>query len=122
MQAAIIAGGFVTRLLPLTADRPKALVDVCGRPFIDYQLALLRRGGVSDVVLCVGHLGEQIEDHVGDGSGFGVRVRYLDEGEAAVSAPSRCWATGSSSPTATATCRLTTLQPPRGSSRAGRPR
>lgn len=84
MQAAIIAGGLATRLLPLTADRPKLLVDVCGRPFIDYQLALLRSGGVTDVVLCIGHLGEQIRAHVGDGSTFGLRVRYSDEGEAAL--------------------------------------
>jgi len=70
-----------TRLGPLTRDRPKSLVDVQGRPFLAWQLDLLRRHGVTDVVLCVGHLAEAIERHFGDGSAFGVRLRYSDEGD-----------------------------------------
>jgi len=80
MQIAILAGGLGTRLGPLTRDRPKSLVDVQGRPFLAWQLDLLRRHGVTDVVLCVGHLAEAIERHFGDGSAFGVRLRYSDEG------------------------------------------
>ena len=77
---AIFAGGLATRLRPLSDDRPKALVPVAGRPFVEYQLELLRNQGVEDVVLCVGHLAGQVRDHVGDGRAFGVRVRYSDDG------------------------------------------
>jgi NDP-sugar pyrophosphorylase family protein len=81
MQVAILAGGLGTRLGPLTERRPKAMVRVGGRPFIDHQLDLLRRHGVDEVVLCVGHLAAMIRDHVGDGARLGVRVRVSDEGD-----------------------------------------
>src|SRR5262249_7557493 len=55
--------------------------EVAGRPFIDHQLALLRRHGTRRVVLCLGHLGEQVERHVGDGSAFGLEVRCSHDGE-----------------------------------------
>lgn len=61
---------------------PKALVEVAGAPFILHQLALLRRHGAEQVVLCVGHLGEQIETAVGDGSRHGLRVSYSYDGPA----------------------------------------
>ena len=82
MQAAILAGGLATRLKPLTADIPKSLVTIKGsKTFLEYQLDFLRAGGVTDIVLCIGHLGEQIEEFFGDGSKFGVRIRYSREGE-----------------------------------------
>jgi NDP-sugar pyrophosphorylase family protein len=65
----------------VSADRPKALIPVCGRPFVDHQLELLAAGGVKDVVFCIGHGGADIREHVGDGSAFGVVVRYVDEGD-----------------------------------------
>lgn len=80
--AAILAGGLATRLRPLTNSRPKALVEVAGRPFIHWQLELLASEGVTTVVLCVGHLGEQIESVVGDGAEFGVTVEYSFDGPA----------------------------------------
>jgi NDP-sugar pyrophosphorylase family protein len=80
MQIAILAGGLGTRLGALTREHPKSLVDVQGRPFLAWQLDLLRGHGVTDVVLCVGHLAEAIERHFGDGAAFGVRLRYSDEG------------------------------------------
>ena len=76
LQAVILAGGLGTRLLPITQTVPKALVPVCGRPFLEYQLALLRSHGIRDVVLCVGYLGELIEAHFRDGSRFGMSIRY----------------------------------------------
>ncbi len=76
MQAVVVAGGLGTRLRLLTERLPKALVPVCGTPFIDYQLSLLRQSGITDVVLCVGHLWEQIQAHVGDGARLGLTVRY----------------------------------------------
>lgn len=68
----ILAGGRGTRLG--IADRPKALVEVAGEPFLFHQLRLLRAHGAQRVVLCVGHLGEQIADAVGDGSTFGLEA------------------------------------------------
>jgi NDP-sugar pyrophosphorylase family protein len=80
MQCVILAGGLGTRLWPLTKTIPKALIPINGRPFADYQLAWLKRQKVSDVVYCIGFLGEQIRSHVGDGSAFGLTVSYADEG------------------------------------------
>jgi NDP-sugar pyrophosphorylase family protein len=81
MQAVILAGGLGTRLHPLTRSTPKALVPVCGRPFVDYQIELLKRHGITQILLCIGHLGDQIRAHCGDGSRFGVAIRYGDEGD-----------------------------------------
>jgi NDP-sugar pyrophosphorylase family protein len=81
VPAAILAGGLATRLRPITATIPKALVEVAGRPFIDHQLALLRTNGIRRVVLCLGHLGEQVEQHLGNGSAFGVEVCYSHDGQ-----------------------------------------
>jgi NDP-sugar pyrophosphorylase family protein len=80
MQCVILAGGRGTRLGPLTEDLPKALVDVAGRPFLEYQLELLRTGGVSEVVLCVGYLGSAVEQAIGEGSRLGLSIRYSYDG------------------------------------------
>jgi NDP-sugar pyrophosphorylase family protein len=80
MLAAILAGGLATRMLPHTATVPKALLDVAGRPFVDWQLERLASHGYRDVVLCVAHLGGMIRDHVGDGARYGLRVTYSEEG------------------------------------------
>ena len=80
VPVAILAGGRATRLGSLVADLPKALIPVSGRPFVDHQLALLQRRGLRRVVFCVGHLGEQIVAHVGDGARFGMRVEYTFDG------------------------------------------
>ncbi len=78
---ALLAGGLATRLRPITQTVPKALLEVAGRPFIDHQLALLHRNGVRRVVLCLGHLGEQIESHLGDGSAWGMELAYSHDGD-----------------------------------------
>ena len=64
---AILAGGLATRLRPLSERTPKSLITVAGRPFLFYQLELLKAQGIHDVVLCVGFLGDQIRTSVGDG-------------------------------------------------------
>src|ERR1700682_6439603 len=64
LPVAILAGGLATRLLPVTHSIPKALVEVGGEPFVMHQLRLLRDNGVTRVVLCVGHLGEMIQDEL----------------------------------------------------------
>jgi NDP-sugar pyrophosphorylase family protein len=78
---ALLAGGLATRLRPITETIPKSMVEVAGEPFIAHQLRLLAREGVSDVVICTGYLGEQIEAYVGDGSGFACHVRYSTDGD-----------------------------------------
>jgi NDP-sugar pyrophosphorylase family protein len=69
-----------TRLLPLTEAIPKSLVNVAGHPFIEHQLRLLARQGFHDVVICAGHLGEQIEAFIGDGSAFDCHCLYSFDG------------------------------------------
>ncbi len=77
---ALLAGGLATRLGPLTAHMPKCLLPVAGEPFIAHQLRLLAGQGVRDIIICCGHLGEQVEAFVGDGSRFDCRVRYSFDG------------------------------------------
>jgi len=77
---AILAGGLATRLRPLTEKIPKILLPVAGQPFLVHQLRLLREQGITEVVLCVGHLGEQIQDAFGHGEQHGVRLRYSFDG------------------------------------------
>lgn len=81
MQVAILAGGLGTRLGALTERRPKSMVPVHGRPFLEHQIARLREHGVTDIVVCVGHLAESIRAYFGDGTRVGVRMRYSDEGD-----------------------------------------
>jgi MurNAc alpha-1-phosphate uridylyltransferase len=80
VQVAILAGGLATRILPRTLTVPKSMLEVAGRPFVDWQLEKLAARGFDDVVMCVSHLGDVIRAHVGDGGRFGLRVRYSDEG------------------------------------------
>ncbi len=75
-QAVILAGGPGLRLRPFTADRPKPMVLVAGKPFIDYLLEFLKRNGITEVVLLLGYLPEKITDYVGDGSKFDLKARY----------------------------------------------
>ena len=79
-SVAILAGGLATRLRPITQTIPKALVEVAGKPFIVRQLEYLREQGVQRVVLCIGYLGEMIQDVVGTGKRFGLKVSYSPDG------------------------------------------
>lgn len=81
MQAVILAGGLGTRLKPLTEEIPKSMIPIQGKPFLEHQLKLLRQGGISDIVLCVGYLGEKIKEYFGDGKEFGVEIKYSEETE-----------------------------------------
>jgi len=75
----ILAGGLGTRLRPLTSQVPKALIPIGGKPFLHHQIELVKRSGIRDIVLCVGHLGDRVKDYFGDGRWLGVRIRYSEE-------------------------------------------
>ncbi|MBV8219543.1 MAG: NDP-sugar synthase [Solirubrobacterales bacterium] len=79
MQALILAGGEGTRLRPLTSTIPKPVVPLVGRPFVSYMLEWLRRHGVDDVILGCGFMADRVRDVLGDGSGLGISLRYLEE-------------------------------------------
>lgn len=79
MQALILAGGKGTRLRPLTVYTPKPIVSVLNRPFLTYQLEILHRAGVKDIVLSLNYQPDKIEQILGDGSEFGVNLRYVTE-------------------------------------------
>ncbi len=78
---AILAGGLATRLRPITITIPKAMVEVAGEPFISHQLRLLAREGAGVVTLCLGYLGEQVADFIGNGDRFGLELRYSFDGD-----------------------------------------
>lgn len=80
----ILAAGRGERMRPLTDETPKPLLAVGGRPLIDYHLETLARAGIEEVVINLAWLGERIRAHVGDGTAFGLSVRYSDEGEQAL--------------------------------------
>lgn len=81
MQVAILAGGLATRLRPLTKEVAKSMIAIQGKPFLEYQLELLRKNGIRDIVLCIGYQADQIEGYFGDGKGFGVNISYSYERE-----------------------------------------
>ena len=80
LPVAILAGGLATRLKPITEKVPKLLVDVAGEPFFSHQLRLLKTAGLTKVVLCVGYLGEKIVESYGDGSDWGIEIKYSFDG------------------------------------------
>lgn len=80
LPVAILAGGLATRLRPLTETTPKALIEICGEPFVDWQLRLLSQRGIEKVVFCVAYKSEMIQDFVGDGSRYGIEVIYSEDG------------------------------------------
>lgn len=77
---AILAGGLATRLRPITEEIPKSLIEVAGEPFICHQLKYLRKQGIKSVVLCIGFLGEMIQEIVGNGSRWDMHVSYSPDG------------------------------------------
>jgi NDP-sugar pyrophosphorylase family protein len=81
LPIAILAGGLATRLGDLTEKVPKSLIQVNGRPFIDWQMDKLVGAGYSDFVLCVSHKSDQIQNHLGNGGAWGVNIRYSHDGD-----------------------------------------
>ena len=79
MQALILAGGKGTRLRPLTVYTPKPIVPVLNKPFLLYQIEILRRAGIKDITLSLSYQPDKIEHLLGDGSEYGVNLRFVTE-------------------------------------------
>ena len=81
MQALILVGGEGTRLRPLTSLMPKPIVPLVDRPFMAFMLEWLARHGVDDVIMSCGFLATQVREVLGDGSRYGVALRFVEEPE-----------------------------------------
>jgi len=77
--AVIMAGGEGRRLLPITLDRPKPMIDIGGVPLLERQVRAMVASGLTRIYIATNYLGQVIEDHFGDGSEFGARIEYLRE-------------------------------------------
>lgn len=80
VQCVILAGGLGTRMRRFTEHVPKALIPVNGVPFASHQLGWVAAQGIAEVVYSIGHRGEMIRSFVGDGSAWGLKVDYLEDG------------------------------------------
>ncbi|MFK7816418.1 MAG: N-acetylmuramate alpha-1-phosphate uridylyltransferase MurU [Gammaproteobacteria bacterium] len=81
MKCMLLAAGLGKRLRPITDTTPKPLVKIAGKPLIEYHLENLANAGYKEVVINLSHLGQLIEQHLGDGSRFGLSIEYSWEGE-----------------------------------------
>ena len=80
LPLAVLAGGYATRLGSLTAEVPKCLIEVNGRPFVDWQLELLIMNGYSDFIFCISYKSDAVQAYLGDGKDRGVSIRYSLDG------------------------------------------
>ena len=81
LPVAILAGGLGTRLGKKALNKAKVLIDVAGKPFISRQLNYLSDQGIKDIVICIGHLGNQIKNYIGNGSKYNLNVSYSDDSD-----------------------------------------
>lgn len=79
MKVIIMAGGMGTRIQSVRADVPKPMIEICGKPILQYQIENLKACGLTDITIGVGHLGHVIKEYFGNGSKFGVNIRYFTE-------------------------------------------
>lgn len=79
MKTVILAGGLGKRLRPLTSDRPKPMIQINNTPIIELQVKWLKKCGITDIIVLVGHLREKIKHHLADGKKFGVNISYIEE-------------------------------------------
>jgi len=84
MRAMILAAGRGERLRPLTDSIPKPLVEVRGKPLIEYHIQALSEAGFKEIIINQGHLGDQLPAAIGDGGRWGIRVHWSDEQPAAL--------------------------------------
>ncbi len=81
ITAVVLAGGKATRLRPLSLSRPKGMVPILNRPFMEHVLGYFQQYGITKVLLALGHAAEPLREHFGDGSRFGVLIEYSVEEE-----------------------------------------
>lgn len=79
MKVIIMAGGKGTRIASIKSDVPKPMIEICGKPILEWQIENLKAYGLTDIMLVVGYLGHIIQDYFGDGSKFGVNISYYAE-------------------------------------------
>lgn len=78
-KAIILAGGVGAKLRPYTYEIPKSLLPIKGKPLLEYMIDNLKKAEIYDIMICVGHLGDKIKEHFGDGKRFGVTIKYSEE-------------------------------------------
>lgn len=81
MKGYILAAGEGTRMRPLTANIPKPLLPVAGKPFLEHNIEALKEAGIRDILILVGWRAQRIREHFGDGKDFGVRIEYVEQKE-----------------------------------------
>ena len=81
VQTVIMAGGFGTRLRPLTDDTPKPMLSIAGRPLLERMIERLRLSGIHQINVTTHYMPEKITEHFGDGQRFGVNINYVAEDE-----------------------------------------
>jgi NDP-sugar pyrophosphorylase family protein len=77
----ILAAGKGTRMAPFSQRFPKPLLPICNRPILEYQIEYMKRAGVREIIIVIGHLGYAIARHFGDGDALGVKIRYVEQEE-----------------------------------------
>lgn len=81
MQAVIMAGGKGTRIASVANNIPKPMIQICGKPVLQYQIECLEKQNITDIILVIGHLGSCIREYFGDGNRFNVQITYIEERE-----------------------------------------
>ncbi len=79
MKCVIMAGGRGTRIASIAKDIPKPMVKVCGKPVLEHEIESLREQGITEILITVSYLGDKIIDYFGDGSAYGVDIKYFCE-------------------------------------------
>lgn len=80
-KAVILAGGKGTKLRPYTYEIPKSLLPIKGKPLLEYIIENLKNNGITEIIICIGYLGEKIKEYLGDGKRYGVKIIYSPEKE-----------------------------------------
>ncbi len=77
----IMAGGKGTRIREVNSEVPKPMIHLLGKPILQYEIETLQKQDITDIVLVIGYLGEQISSYFGTGEKLGVNIRYIEEKE-----------------------------------------
>ena len=81
MKVVIMAGGKGTRVSSIASDIPKPMIPICGKPILEHQIECLKKNGLTEIILVIGHLGQHIKDYFGDGKRFSCNISYYNETE-----------------------------------------